>query len=243
MQPTGPNNFARALFGGLPDRYDTLAEILSFGQHSRWRQAMVGTVCASSPGRALDVATGPAGVALALARRCGAWVAGVDITPQMLRAGARNIAKSRQPDRVSLTLGRAEELPFPDGTFDAVMFTYLLRYVAGPEETLRELVRVAKPGAVVASIEFYVPDGPIWGPLWLAYSRVLLPALGYVLGGREWWEVGKFLGPSISAHYRRYPLSWHISAWEKAGVGEVKAKPMSLGGGLVMWGYKLHGSS
>lgn len=238
MQPTGPNRIARELFDGLPRRYDRLAQVLSFGQDRRWRRAMVDAVVACSPGTALDVATGPAGVALALAARTNARVTGVDLTPQMLEAGAANVARSRFSRRVDLVVARAEDLPFPDSTFDALSFTYLLRYVADPAATIMELARVVKPGGTVASLEFHPPTGPLWHPLWLLYTRLGLPVAGLALGGREWYEVGKFLGPSISAHYRRYSVAWHLGAWASAGIQDVHVRTMSLGGGLVMWGRK-----
>jgi demethylmenaquinone methyltransferase/2-methoxy-6-polyprenyl-1,4-benzoquinol methylase len=233
-----PNRFAQQLFDGLPARYDRLAEILSFGQNRRWRRAMVDAVLPCSPSSVLDVATGPAGVALELAARTGARVTGVDLTLQMLRAGAANLARSPYVSRVHLAVARAEELPFADGTFDALTFTYLLRYVADPAATLKELARVVKPGGVIANLEFHQPTGAAWHPLWVLYTRVGLPAAGFVLGGREWFEVGRFLGPSISGHYRHYSVPWHRDAWAKAGIEGVNVRLMSLGGGLVMWGRK-----
>ncbi|MGH3125691.1 MAG: class I SAM-dependent methyltransferase, partial [Streptosporangiaceae bacterium] len=101
-----------------------------------------------------------------------------------------------------------------------------------------ELARVLKPGAPMASLEFCVPTGPLWHPAWWAYTRTVLPASGLLLGGREWFRVGRFLGPNISAHYRRYPIAWTVQAWEKAGLTDVGTRVMSLGGGLVMWGTR-----
>ncbi len=233
-----PNRFAQQLFDGLPGRYDRLAEILSMGQNRRWRRALVDAVAPSAPTSVLDVATGPAGVALQLAERTGAAVTGLDLTMPMLLTAASKVARSPHRDRIHLLSGRAEQLPFPDGTFDALTFTYLLRYVADPAATVRELVRVVKPGGLVANLEFHVPAGPVCHPLWLLYTRALLPAAGYLTGGREWYTVGRFLGPSISQHYRRYPTDWHVQAWEDAGVRGVQVRLMSLGGGLVMWGRK-----
>jgi demethylmenaquinone methyltransferase/2-methoxy-6-polyprenyl-1,4-benzoquinol methylase len=92
---------------------------------------MIDAVVGNSPSGVLDVATGPGGVALQLAERTGAKVTGIDVTPQMLKAAQANVARSPAGRRVSLVLGRAEDLPFPDATFDALTFTYLLRYVAG----------------------------------------------------------------------------------------------------------------
>jgi demethylmenaquinone methyltransferase/2-methoxy-6-polyprenyl-1,4-benzoquinol methylase len=186
----------------------------------------------------LDVASGTAGVAIQLADRSAAAVVGIDLTEQMLRRGQANVQRSRLDDRVNLTVGQAERLPFPDATFDGLSFTYLLRYVADPQATLEELVRVVKPGATVASLEFFVPPNRFWRAWWWLYTRFVLPAGGWLTGGREWWEVGRFLGPSISDHYREYPLDWHVQAWENVGLVDIGTRAMSLGGGLVMWGTK-----
>lgn len=198
---------------------------------------MVEALAAGSPGTVLDVATGTAGVALALRARTGASVVGLDLTEQMLRRGRANLARNRASG-VSLVAGRAEQLPFPDASFDALSFTYLLRYVEDPAAAVVELARVVRPGGVVANLEFLVPASRFWRGWWWLYTRALLPVAGLVTGGREWWQVGRFLGPSISAHYRRYPLEWTRRTWEEAGITDVHVRRMSLGGGLVMWGRR-----
>jgi demethylmenaquinone methyltransferase / 2-methoxy-6-polyprenyl-1,4-benzoquinol methylase len=234
------NSFAQHLFAPLPQRYDRLAELLSFGQNGRWRRAMISRI-EPAPGQSvLDVASGTAGVALGLAR-AGASVVGVDLTEQMLRRGQRNVTDAAMGDRIQLVAGRAEQLPFDDAAFDALTFTYLLRYVLDPEATLRELARVVKPGGRVASLEFMLPPSRFWRSWWWLYTRLLLPAGGLLTGGPEWFAVGRFLGPSISGHYRRYPLPWTVEAWRRAGFTDVGARVMSLGGGLVMWGTRAGG--
>lgn len=238
MQTTGdPNHFAQRLFDGLPRRYDLLGAVLSLGQDRRWRRAMVDRIVPADPGRVLDVATGTAGVALQLSDRTGAFVAGADLTEPMLRRGWANVVAAHQEQRIKLLAGRAEQLPFPDATFDAVTFTYLLRYVADPAATMRELARVLKPGAPMASLDFLVPRHAFWRWWWWGYTRLVLPVAGAV-GGRDWIKVGRFLGPNISAHYRRYPVAWTVRAWHDAGMADVGVREMSLGGGLVMWGRK-----
>ena len=236
-QPSDPNRFAQGLFTGLPGRYDLLAEVLSLGQNRRWRRAMVDRVVPAAPQRVLDVATGTAGVALQLARRSTGRIVGLDLTEAMLRRGQENIVRAGAEGRIHLVAGRAEQLPFPDQAFDALTFTYLLRYVADPAATLRELARVVRPGGAVASLEFFVPPQAFWRFWWWLYTRALLPAAGR-LAGRPWFSVGRFLGPNISGHYRRYPLSWTVDAWGEAGFVDVGVRVMSLGGGLVMWGRK-----
>ena len=235
------NEFAQTLFTPLPSRYDRLAEILSFGQNGRWRRAMVDRIASERAGKVLDVASGTAGVAIQLATRTGAQVTGLDLTEQMLRQGAVNVARAGLAPRIGLVAGRAEQLPFPDASFDALTFTYLLRYVEDPAATLAELARVVKPGGRVASLEFCVPQAPWWHGAWWLYTRLLLPLGGLVTGGREWFGVGRFLGPNISRHYRRYPVDWTVRAWQQAGFADVGVRRMSLGGGLVMWGTRSGG--
>ncbi len=235
------NRFAQALFTPLPGRYDRLAELLSMGQNGRWRRAMVDHIVPDEPELVLDVASGPAGVALQLADRTGARVVGVDLTLDMLRQGQRTVAERGMANQVQLVAGRAEQTPFADGTFDALTFTYLLRYVDDPQATLIELARLVKPGSAVASLEFLLPQSRFWRFWWWGYTRLLLPVGGWLTGGKAWLEVGRFLGPNISAHYRRYPVGWTIEAWGRAGFTDVGVRRMSLGGGLIMWGRRANG--
>ena len=232
------NEFARELFAPLPPRYDALSAVLSMGQDRRWRRAMIDRVVGVKPSLVLDVACGPCGVTKSLAKRTSARVVGLDLSDEMLRVGQANVARSKLGERVALVLARGEQLPFGDGTFDALTFTYLLRYVEDPAATLRELARVVAPGGPIASLEFAVPDQRGWHVAWWLYTRAVLPVAGFLTGGRPWWDVGRFLGPSISAHYRSYSLTWTVDAWRRAGIDHVEAREMSLGGGVVISGYR-----
>jgi demethylmenaquinone methyltransferase/2-methoxy-6-polyprenyl-1,4-benzoquinol methylase len=236
--PSPENAFATELFEGLPKRYDLLAELLSFRQNGRWRHELVDHIAAGHPKRILDVATGTAGVAIELARRTGAEVVGVDLSEPMLRRGRERVSAAGLESKIALESGRAEELRFESGSFDAVSFTYVLRYVADPEATLRELARVLRPGGVMASLDFFVPPNLAWLGAWRLYTRAVLPVAGWVSGGASWSRVGSFLGPNIEAHYARWPLGRIAAVWEAAGMTDVRSRPMSLGGGLVMWGTR-----
>jgi len=232
------DRFARHLFTPLPRRYDALADLLSLGQDRRWRSTMVARVARARPRTVLDVACGPAGVTLELAARTDARIVGVDLTEAMLRQGAVNVGRAGAGDRIGLVLGRGQQLPFADASFDALTFTYLLRYVDDPQQTLVELARVVAPGGAVASLEFFVPPNRFWRFWWWGYTRLVLPVAGGITGGRAWFTVGRFLGPNISRHYRRYSLPWTIDAWRQAGFEHVGVRLMSLGGGLVLWGTR-----
>jgi len=226
------------LFAPLPRHYDAVAAVLSFGQDPRWRRTMVEAVRAAPGERVLDVATGTGLVAQALVRRYGCDVVGVDQSPQMLaRARERVDADAELSRRVTLAQGEAERLPFADGEFDHLTFTYLLRYVEDPAATLAELARVVRPGGRIASLEFAVPANRLWRAAWRLYTRVGLPALGRLVS-REWSYTGRFLARSIPAFYERYPLARVLELWEAAGIERVTALQMSLGGGVVIWGER-----
>jgi demethylmenaquinone methyltransferase/2-methoxy-6-polyprenyl-1,4-benzoquinol methylase len=226
------------LFAGLPRRYDAAGAALSFGQDPRWRRAMVRRVEAKSGDRVLDVATGTGMVAVALVRRFGCSVVGLDQSPQMLSgAQAKLDADPELEARIELVRGQAESLEFADGEFDHLTFTYLLRYVEDPAATLKELARVVKPGGRVASLEFMLPPNRFARSLWHAYTRLAMPVLGRLIS-REWYEVGRFLGPSITDFYRRLPLDRQLELWRQAGIEDAQARVMSLGGGVVIWGTR-----
>ena len=232
------NAFAIELFRGLPERYDVLAEVLSFGQNRRWRRELVEHIALHEPTTLLDVATGTGGVAIALAAETEARITGVDISDAMLARGRERVRRSALAGRITLEPARAEALPYQPESFDAVSFTYLLRYVDDPDATMAELARVIRPGGHMASLDFYVPPSVVWRAAWRAYTRTLLPAAGLLLGGKAWWDVGRFLGPNIESHYVRWPLERIVDAWKAAGMVEVGCRVMSLGGGIVMWGTK-----
>jgi demethylmenaquinone methyltransferase/2-methoxy-6-polyprenyl-1,4-benzoquinol methylase len=223
---------ALELFGGLPRRYDRLSAALSFWQDPRWRRALVDALAPQGGERVLDVATGTGMVAAELLARADCTVVGIDQSPEMLAAARARFA-SRDGDRVRLLQGEAEALPFGDGSFDALSFTYLLRYVDDPPATMRELARVVRPGGRIASLEFGVPGASPARAAWRLYTALGLPALGRLFS-RDWHEVGRFLGPSIRGFYERHPLERIVGYWRDAGLDQVVVRRMSLGGGVVI---------
>jgi demethylmenaquinone methyltransferase/2-methoxy-6-polyprenyl-1,4-benzoquinol methylase len=178
----------------------------------------------------LDVATGTGAVARRLLDR-GCTVTGLDQSPQMLA-----VARERLGARGVFLEGRAESLPFEDGAFDALTFTYLLRYVDEPDAVLRELVRVVRPGGTVAMLEFFVPRPP-WRAPWDLYVDRALPAAGRAFGP-EWEDVGRFLGPSIRDLWQRIPLERLLGLWREAGIPEPRHRVLSLGAAIVVWGQR-----
>jgi demethylmenaquinone methyltransferase/2-methoxy-6-polyprenyl-1,4-benzoquinol methylase len=224
---------ALELFRGLPGGYDRVGAVMSFGQDPRWRRALVHALDPRPGQRVLDVATGTGMVAFALAAR-GCEVVGLDQSPEMLaQARAKLAANPQMAARVNFVAGQAEALPFDEGEFDALSFTYLLRYVDDPAATLRELARVVRPGGRIGMIEFGVPGSGVLRALWRLHTRRLLPVIGRLVSP-AWVEVGRFLGPNIEAFHSAHPNLRGL--WEEAGIEGVALREMSFGAAVVMWG-------
>jgi demethylmenaquinone methyltransferase/2-methoxy-6-polyprenyl-1,4-benzoquinol methylase len=221
------------LFAPLGPTYDRYARLLSFGQDPRWRRFLVSRLPVGPDDTVLDVATGTAAVAIELVRRTGCRVVGLDQSREMLTIGRTRVEEAGFADRIQLVEGTAERLPFDDASFDALTFTYLLRYVSDPAATMRELTRVVRPGGTLATLEFGVPRG-LARPAWELYVRVGLPLLG-ALVSPGWRRVGSFLGPSIREFHRRCDV---LELWRAAGVDDVQSRRLSLGGGIVVWGRR-----
>ncbi|HSJ93393.1 MAG TPA: class I SAM-dependent methyltransferase [Gaiellaceae bacterium] len=221
---------ARALFAPLGRSYDRVGATLSLGQDPRWRRFLVSRLPPDG-GHVLDVATGTGLVAAQLLRR-GFRVTGLDQSAEMLVSARRRFAHAN----VTLVEAPADALPFADASFDHLTFTYLLRYVDDPGATLAELARVVRPGGIVASLEFGVPDG-LARRLWNVYVDVGLPLAGVVLRG-GWDGVGRFLGGSIRRFWEEYPLERQLELWQAAGLGGLEVSRLSLGGGVVLRGAR-----
>jgi demethylmenaquinone methyltransferase/2-methoxy-6-polyprenyl-1,4-benzoquinol methylase len=155
----------------------------------------------------------------------------------MLAEARRSLAAAGVAGRVRLERGDAERLSFEDGSFDHVTGGYLLRYVDDPGATIAGLARVLRPGGRMALLDFGVPPGPVAHALWRAYVGVGLPALG-ALVSPGWREVGLVLRRSIPDFYARYPLERQLADWRTAGLRDVRARRLSLGGGIVVWGTR-----
>ena len=227
---------ARGLFAGIAPEYDRMGSALSFGQDPRWRRFLVSRVHAIPGSWVLDVATGTGLVARELAGR-NVHVAGLDQSPAMVARGVRAVRELGLAERVRFVLGQAQALPFADEAFDAVTFTYLLRYVDEPAATVAELVCTLRPGGVMASLEFHLPPEPWARAGWHAYTKAVMPAVGWVVSP-AWYQTGRFLNRSIGEFVARYPLAVQVRWWQEAGMRRVRTKLLSNGAAVVTWAVK-----
>ncbi len=186
----------------------------------------------------LDVASGTAAVSIALARAAPArTIVGIDQSTEMLAAGRARVERAGLASRIELREGRAEALPFADAEFDALTFTYLLRYVDDPAATLRELVRVVKPGGTIAMQEFGLPRGDLAAALGALRAR-RAAARGRGRLARAGTRSGASSARASASFYERLPLDAQLDLWREAGIADVRCRRLSVGGGVVVWGTR-----
>jgi demethylmenaquinone methyltransferase/2-methoxy-6-polyprenyl-1,4-benzoquinol methylase len=173
------------LFARVASRYDLINDLQSFGLHRHWKRRLI-DLAEPRPGqRALDLCCGTGDVTFALARR-GTEVVGLDFSEPMLAvANRRTEIESRKcRDTASLPVrflrGDAQQIPFPDASFDIVTISYGLRNLADLERGLREMARVARPGGRLLVLDFGKPDNALWRAVYFGYLRRFVPILGRI---------------------------------------------------------------
>ncbi|QBY10209.1 bifunctional demethylmenaquinone methyltransferase/2-methoxy-6-polyprenyl-1,4-benzoquinol methylase UbiE [Deinococcus metallilatus] len=172
----------QAMFAAIAPRYDLLNRVLSLGVDRLWRREAAREALARHPRRILDVATGTGDFALELkARAPQAEVVGSDFVPEMLDL-AREKAHARHLN-LRLEEGDALNLPYPDGSFDAVTCAFGFRNFADYARGLAEMWRVLAPGGRLVILEFPPPRPGLFGSLFRFYFRHLLPRVGALVSG------------------------------------------------------------
>lgn len=212
-----------AMFDGIAKRYDVLNRVMSMGLDPHWRRETVKALSLSGAKRALDVATGTGDLAIAMAKAApGAEIVGVDPSEEMLAIGRVKVADLGLASRVRLASGECERLPFDDDSFDAVGISFGIRNVPDREAGLRELARVAKPGARVVVLELAEPRG-LLSPLSRLYVHRVVPLVGAAVSGSEEYA---YLARSIAAFPEARVFAKVI---ESAGLVVRRVQPLTLG--------------
>jgi demethylmenaquinone methyltransferase/2-methoxy-6-polyprenyl-1,4-benzoquinol methylase len=169
------------LFAAIARRYDLLNDLQSFGLHRRWKRR-VAELAAVAPGvRALDLCCGTGDIAFALARR-GAETTGLDFSPQMLEVAASRHFKFPSSN-LKFMQGDAQQIPFPNNSFDIVTVGYGLRNLASWERGLDEMFRVAQPGARLIVLDFGRPANVLWRKIYFMHLKLSVPLIGWLFCG------------------------------------------------------------
>jgi len=220
----GPRGGSGAMFDRIADRYDTLNRLLSLGVDQGWRRRTVNALKLTGGARVLDLATGTADLAIAIARRQpDAQVVGLDPSAGMLAVGAEKLRRLGLDERVELVEGDAEALPFADDSFDGVSIAFGIRNVPDRARALAEMARVTRPAGRIAILELGEPRGSVLGPLARFHVHRVVPTLGAWLSGASEY---RYLERSIAAFP---PAEVFADLMRGAGLDVLSVEPLTFG--------------
>ena len=212
------------MFNNISKRYDLLNHLLSFNIDKGWRTKVVKMIAADEPSLVLDVATGTADLAIALAKGTRASITGADISEGMLEVGRGKVQKKGLDKKIVLELGDSEKLPYADNTFDAITVAFGVRNFQNLQDGLRDMKRVLKPGGLLVILEFSTPKHFPFKQFYWFYFKAVLPTIGKLISKDP--RAYTYLPESVAA----FPYG---AAFEKelvdAVLKPVKTKPVTFG--------------
>ena len=215
-----------SMFDQIAPRYDLANRLLSFGQDVLWRKEISRVIPHEPSSEILDIATGTADVPLSLVKNKKniRKVYGIDMSSEMLKVGTRKIAEYSLENKISLSLGDATDIPFPDNRFDVVTIAFGIRNIKDTKKALQEMKRVCKPGGSVIILEFSLPENPLMRKFYLFYFQKVLPVVaGWITGKKDAY---RYLNSTVMA----FPYGREFSSLlQQTGFIDIKTSTLSWG--------------
>lgn len=232
LQGEAKSAYVQSVFNRIAKRYNLLNRLMTAGQDQRWRRFVVKQARVPANGSALDLATGTGDIAFeTLKTEPSAKVVGADFALPMMYVGQ----EAPLGDKVLWCAADALNLPFPTASFDAVMSGYLVRNVIDIGRTLREQLRVTKPGGRIVILDSSPPPNNILKPFILLYLKYGIPLLGRIIGGKATADAYQYLPESTQLFKTPEELA---ALMREAGIQNVEFKTFMFGTMAVHWGDK-----
>jgi demethylmenaquinone methyltransferase / 2-methoxy-6-polyprenyl-1,4-benzoquinol methylase len=228
------------VFHNVARRYDLMNDLMSFGLHRTWKDALVTAVNPppnlppknlppkNKPFALIDIAGGTGDIAFRIidADGAGTHVTVCDISPDMLAVGRDRAAARGLGGAIAFAEANAEKLPFEDRSFDAATVAFGIRNVPRIDAALAEAYRVLKIGGRFLCLEFSAVNVPGLDTLYDFYSFNVIPALGRAVAGDA--ESYRYLVESI----RRFPKPQEFADMMRAA-GFARVSHRLMTGGIV----------
>jgi demethylmenaquinone methyltransferase / 2-methoxy-6-polyprenyl-1,4-benzoquinol methylase len=222
--------YVQNMFDRIAGRYNLMNRIMTGGQDMRWRRFVVQQAQIPAGGKLLDLATGTGDIGFeAIKAVSGIHVVGADFSLGMMIVG-KNMPMGEKMDWCGAD---ALQLPFPDNTFNAVTSGYLMRNVIDIPRTLKEQLRVLKPGGRIVVLDTSPPPDNWTGPFIEIHLRYIIPTLGRIISGNA--DAYQYLPSSTQAFKTPQELAAIMC---EAGVRNVEYQTFMLGTMAVHWGEK-----
>jgi demethylmenaquinone methyltransferase/2-methoxy-6-polyprenyl-1,4-benzoquinol methylase len=222
-------------FDSIARKYDFMNTLLSFGLHYLWKRNAVKMMGLKQGSKVLDVCGGTSDLAILAARYVGSEgkVIVYDFNRAMMEAGKGKVHKALLAARIKYVQGDAEQISFPEASFDAAMVGFGIRNLTHMEKGFAEMYRVLKPGGIFMCLEFSRPATPLFRFLYDLYSFYIMPLIGQLLTGSR--TAYTYLPESI----RLFPLPDELSGLlKKIGFSTVIYRKFTNGIAVVHLGTK-----
>jgi len=223
-QERGKKEQVTEMFDTIANEYDGLNRVISLGVDTKWRKRLVKIVKEKQPQIILDIATGTGDLAIALSETGAREIIGLDISKGMLDVGRKKIVSKNLEKIIQMVQGDGESLPFEKDHFDAITVAFGVRNFEDLEKGLKEILRVLKPGGILAILETSVPTKTPIKQGYFLYTRYILPLMGRLFSKDR--KAYAYLSESAAA----FP---HGKAFNnilgKIGFIGMENKPQSLG--------------
>ncbi len=223
------------MFDRIAPRYDLLNRILSLGLDDFWRRRVGKYLPEEKNLKVLDLATGTGDLLLALfssnANIASAF--GLDMSAKMLAIAGKKIARQNLQNAVSLVRADAAEIPFADGSFDAVTMAFGIRNVPDINIVLKQMYRVLKPYGRALILEFSLPENIVMKNLFLLYLKIFVPTVGAIISGD--YKAYRYLNKTVETFLSREEL---CQAMRSAGFINVNVAPVTFGVACIYYGEK-----
>ena len=184
------------MFDTISNEYDMLNNIITFGQHKKWKSKVYKLARSKNPKLILDVATGTADIAIFLSQIKNCKIIGIDISKKMLAFGQKKIEQLCLNDRIKLETGDVESLKYSDNYFNVVTIGYGVRNFENLELGLKESNRVLKKNGTIIILETSVPQNKLIKVIYNIFSFTIIPFIGKIFSKNP--SAYKYLNKSAS---------------------------------------------
>lgn len=216
------------VFDSVAARYDVMNDLMSVGIHRLWKRFTIELSGVRKNNAVLDIAGGTGDLAARFAEIVGpeGRVVLADINGAMLEVGRDKLLDTGRQANIEFVQADAQDLPFPDDSFDCVTIAFGLRNVTDKDRALRSMLRILKPGGRLLVLEFSKPGNPLLSRAYDAYSFRVLPFMGKLVANDS--DSYQYLAESIRMHPDQETLK---DMMEDAGFSRCEYHDMT--GGIV----------